>query len=132
MDSGRKRMRRIGELMGEEDDEGIGVELDEEAKVIQVYDPYLGLTALERELLERKPIIAPDGYIPNSVIRKILGQGRATDQQTLLPWKPRRVPRADPRHLPPGWEARLRAYEEEMEAGSQRSVSSTEVSMFST
>ncbi|XP_067686350.1 uncharacterized protein [Haliotis asinina] len=132
MDARRNRLIRIREVMDseeeeeEEKDEGIGEELEEEVKVIQVYDPFRGLTAPERELLERRPIIAPDGHIPNSVIRKVLGQGRAMEQRTPSPWKPKPVPRADPRHLPPGWEERLRAYEEEMEEDNQGSVSSVE------
>ncbi|XP_060567664.1 uncharacterized protein LOC132726366 isoform X5 [Ruditapes philippinarum] len=65
----------------------------------------------EQELLKRDPIIAPDGYIPNSVIRKKLKThgGKIDDAlRKERPFQLKPVPKANPQHMPAWW-----AYEEE-------------------
>ncbi|GFO02903.1 hypothetical protein PoB_002940800 [Plakobranchus ocellatus] len=42
------------------------------------------LTPWERFLLTKKPIIAPDGYIPNSVVRRAIGFVKP--ESPMLPW----------------------------------------------
>ncbi|XP_052813918.1 uncharacterized protein LOC128240971 [Mya arenaria] len=61
----------------------------------------------EKELLKRDPIIAPDGYIPNSVIRSRL---KPTKVDTSIlrrlsdkPFQLKPVPKANPHHLPSWW-----------------------------
>ncbi|GFR95501.1 hypothetical protein ElyMa_004430700 [Elysia marginata] len=43
------------------------------------------LTPWERFLLTKKPIIAPDGYIPNSVVRRAVGFVKP--ESPMLPWQ---------------------------------------------
>ncbi|KAL5005609.1 hypothetical protein ScPMuIL_016767 [Solemya velum] len=76
---------------------------ESEMKEKPQYDPY-GLTELEKKLLDKDPIIAPDGYIPNSVIRSKIGK----KVEALPPvkkelWTPRPLPHTVPSHLPPWW-----------------------------
>ncbi|XP_078326818.1 uncharacterized protein LOC111123425 isoform X3 [Crassostrea virginica] len=57
------------------------------------------LTPFEQALLKRRPIIALDGYIPNSVIRKQLGYRPPTPPQVQKRhdvWRPRPVPKPLP------------------------------------
>ncbi|XP_012946810.2 uncharacterized protein LOC101857465 isoform X1 [Aplysia californica] len=67
------------------------------------------LTPWERWLLGRKPIIAPDGYIPNSVVRAQIGYIKPETPRDS--WKLKPVPESDPRHLPEGYKPmRERSY----------------------
>ncbi|XP_065932018.1 uncharacterized protein [Magallana gigas] len=57
------------------------------------------LTPFEQALLKRRPIIALDGYIPNSVIRKQLGYRPPTPpqiQKRQAVWRPKPVPKPLP------------------------------------
>ncbi|CAL1544322.1 unnamed protein product [Lymnaea stagnalis] len=62
------------------------------------------LTPWERLLLTKRPIIAPDGYIPNSVVRRRLRFAKPDSPPP--PWRLKPVPDFDPRYLPEGWKAR--------------------------
>ncbi|KAH9498578.1 hypothetical protein Btru_007452 [Bulinus truncatus] len=59
------------------------------------------LTSWERLLLTKRPIIAPDGYIPNSVVRRRLRF--VQPEQSKSEWKLKPAPDFDPRYLPEGW-----------------------------
>ncbi|KAK0040289.1 WD repeat-containing protein 87, partial [Biomphalaria pfeifferi] len=59
------------------------------------------LTPWERLLLTKRPIIAPDGYIPNSVVRRRLHFVQPESPKPVWQLKP--VPEFDPRYLPDGW-----------------------------
>ncbi|XP_052234876.1 uncharacterized protein LOC127847193 isoform X1 [Dreissena polymorpha] len=59
----------------------------------------------ERDLLKKEPIIAPDGYIPNSVIRKKFKLEKATPRWTEKekPFELKPVPKVNPSHMPSWW-----------------------------
>ena len=62
----------------------------------------------EKKLLDRHPIIAPDGYIPNSVIRKKLGlkpkKPAPPSLRRQTRWKVKSLPKPDPKHMPEAWD----------------------------
>ncbi|KAK7506679.1 hypothetical protein BaRGS_00002154 [Batillaria attramentaria] len=55
----------------------------------------------EQFLLTRKPIIALDGYIPNSVVRATIGYVKPKSPEPV--WRLKPVPKANHKHLPEGW-----------------------------
>ncbi|XP_053386363.1 uncharacterized protein LOC123538280 isoform X11 [Mercenaria mercenaria] len=57
----------------------------------------------EQELLKKDPIIAPDGYIPNSVIRKKLKPPKVDVRRAEKPFKLKPVPKPNPQHMPAWW-----------------------------
>ncbi|XP_076456330.1 uncharacterized protein LOC143290640 [Babylonia areolata] len=59
------------------------------------------LPAWEQFLLKKKPIIALDGYIPNSVVRATIGFTKPKSPEPA--WRLKPVPKVNPKHLPEGW-----------------------------
>ncbi|KAL4217362.1 WD repeat-containing protein 87 [Mactra antiquata] len=62
----------------------------------------------EKELLKRDPIIAPDGYIPNSIIRGRIKPKKYAHEIPIKktvekPFKLKPVPKVNPHHMPSWW-----------------------------
>ncbi|KAK2154608.1 hypothetical protein LSH36_263g01041 [Paralvinella palmiformis] len=109
--SGRKKStkKRLSDIVDEATKSDQENEKDEDAKEQQLTD---NEKKQEEEKKARFPI-APDGYLPNSVIRKIIkppADTLATSHNTEEPWRLKPVPKTDS-HNQPGTLSRLSDYD---------------------